>query len=109
MMLHLLEVQAMHTMTAQGPALSAGDTMAMLTIRGLDEGLKSRLRLEAARRGCSMEETVRQILWETLTPDERDGRGLASRAHGYFVEVGEFDLEIPSRELPGPPLDFSEW
>ena len=40
--------------------------MAILTIRGLDDVLKSRLRFEAARRGCSMEETVRQILRQAL-------------------------------------------
>lgn len=36
--------------------------MASLTIRNLDESLKTDLRLRAARHGCSMEEEARQIL-----------------------------------------------
>lgn len=36
--------------------------MAILTIRNIDDALKARLRLCAARHGRSMEEEVRQIL-----------------------------------------------
>lgn len=36
--------------------------MGMLTIRNIDDELKSRLRLKAAQAGCSVEETVRVIL-----------------------------------------------
>ena len=82
--------------------------MASLTIRGLDDDLKSKLRLEAARKGYSMEEAARQILRAALvTPDAESG-GLGSRVHGFFVEADAFDLEIPARSVPRPVPDFSE-
>lgn len=82
--------------------------MATLTIRGLDETLKSRLRMEAARQGWSMEETARQILRRALmTPDPGSG-GLAGRVHGYCVEADAFDLEIPERSAPRPATDLGE-
>jgi plasmid stability protein len=80
--------------------------MASLTIRGLDETLKSRLRLEAARRGYSMEEAARQILRRALMTPADDVGGLGSRVHEYFVETGAFDLEIPPRSAPRPAPDF---
>jgi antitoxin FitA len=42
--------------------------MASLTIRNLDEPLKTRLRVQAAHNGRSMEEEVRQILRTALEP-----------------------------------------
>ena len=36
--------------------------MASITIRHFDDGLKQKLRLQAALHGCSMEEEVRVIL-----------------------------------------------
>jgi antitoxin FitA len=88
----------MQAMTASKEA----PVMAILTIRGLDDTLKSRLRLEAARRGCSMEETARQILRGALLPQDLEGGGLGSRIHGYFVEADAFDLELPPRSSPRP-------
>lgn len=76
--------------------------MAVLTIRGLDDDLKSRLRLEAARRGCSMEETARQILRQALMPMDLEAGGLATGIHGYFREADSFDLELPARSFPRP-------
>ena len=82
--------------------------MATLTIRGLDEDLKRRLRLEAARQGYSMEEAARQILRRALTPHGLENGGLGSRVNGYFVEVDAFDLELPERSLPRPAPDLSD-
>ncbi len=80
--------------------------MATLTIRGLDEALKTRLRLEGARRGWSMEETARQILRRALmTPDGEQG-GLASRVHQYCMEADAFDLDLPSRSAPRSAPDL---
>jgi len=73
--------------------------MASLTIRGLDEALKTRLRLEAARQGYSMEEAARQILRRALMTPEPEAGGLGSRVHRYFVDADAFDLEIPARSL----------
>jgi plasmid stability protein len=85
---------AMHAMSAL-----PGGTMASLTIRGLDEALKTRLRLEAARQGYSMEEAARQILRRALMTPEPEAGGLGSRVHRYFVDADAFDLEIPARSL----------
>ena len=82
--------------------------MTGLTIRGIDDELKSNLRLEAARRGCSMEETVRQILRRALIPSEGDAGGFGTRVHQYFVEVDAFDLELPERSAPRAVPDFSD-
>ena len=71
--------------------------MAVLTIRGLDDDLKSKLRLEAARRGCSMEEAVRRILARALSAPVAESGGLGSRARDYFVDAGPIDLPLPAR------------
>ncbi len=80
--------------------------MATLTIRGLDEDLKRRLRLEAARQGYSMEEAARQILRRALATPELENGGLGSRVNGYFVEADALDLELPARALPRPVPDL---
>lgn len=82
--------------------------MASLTIRGLDEKLKTKLRLEAARHGYSMEEAARQILRRALMTPDSDAGGLGSRLHQYFVEADAFDLDLPDRSTPRPVPDFSD-
>jgi antitoxin FitA len=82
--------------------------MAILTIRGLDDDLKAKLRLEAAKRGCSMEEAARGILKRALTTPPTEAGGLGTRVHGYFAEAGGFELESP--RLPeGAVPDFSDY
>lgn len=81
--------------------------MASLTIRGLDEALKTRLRLEAARQGYSMEEAARRILRDALMGPETETGGLGSRIHGFFVEADVYDLELPPRSPGRQPPDFS--
>ncbi|MBN1321355.1 MAG: plasmid stabilization protein [Thermoleophilia bacterium] len=81
--------------------------MASLTIRGLDDDLKSRLRVEAARQGHSMEEAARQILRRALMTPETETGGLASRVHRYCVEANVFDLDLPERSAPRPAPGFS--
>lgn len=82
--------------------------MASLTIRGLDEALKSRLRVEAARQGYSMEEAARQILRRALMTQDLEAGGLGKRVHGYFVEARAFDLEIPARSAPRRAHDLPD-
>ena len=50
--------------------------MASITIRQLDDDLKRRLRLRAARHGRSMEAEHRLILEQALFPERRPGRRL---------------------------------
>lgn len=82
--------------------------MATITIRGLDDDLKRRLRLEAARQGYSMEEAARRILRRALTGPEIENGGLGTRVNGYFVEAGAFDLELPTRSLPRSAAGLSD-
>lgn len=74
--------------------------MASLTVRGLDDETKLRLRVRAARHGRSMEAEVRAILEDAL-PAEPPTDGLGSRIHGRFAAAGGVELDLPDRrELP---------
>lgn len=69
--------------------------MAALTVRGLDDDVKERLRLRAARHGHSMEAEVRQILEAAVASEARGGLG--SRMHARFAAAGGAELETPAR------------
>jgi plasmid stability protein len=74
--------------------------VATLTIRGLDDDTKARLRVSAAQHGRSMEAEVRAILEDAL-PSQRTTGGLGSRIRARFAAVGGVELEPPSRsEMP---------
>lgn len=79
--------------------------MAAITIRNLDDQLKARLRLEAARHGRSMEEEVRVILREALGPPA--SVGLGTRIHERFAAVGGVELAPPSRAQKPRAPDFA--
>lgn len=70
--------------------------MATLTIRGLDDDTKARLRVSAARHGRSMEAEVRAILEDAL-PSEQATGGLGSRIRARFAAVGGVELEPADR------------
>jgi antitoxin FitA len=69
--------------------------VATLTIRGLDDETRNRLRVRAARNGRSMEAEVRAILQDLLSPSPE--RGLGSRIHARFTAAEAFDLDVPAR------------
>lgn len=74
--------------------------MATLTVRGLDDATKTRLRVRAAHHGRSMEAEVRAILEDALPP-ETTSSGLGSRIHARFAAIGGAELDLPTRrELP---------
>jgi plasmid stability protein len=74
--------------------------MATLTVRGLDDDTRARLRVRAARNGRSMEAEVRAILHEALSEPTAE-TGLGSRIAARFAAVGGVDLEVPARdEMP---------
>lgn len=79
--------------------------MANLTIRNLDDELKSLLRQQAARHGCSMEQEARDILRRSVqTPVA--GPGFAQRIHQRFAGLKADELPIPKRRsarLPSAP------
>lgn len=77
--------------------------MATLTIRGLDDELRARLRVRAAEHGRSMEAEVRAILRAALTTTPASGR-LGSRIHQRFASVGAPELDLPGRsDAPRSP------
>ena len=82
--------------------------MAMLTIRNIDDSLKSQLRIRAAQHGCSMEEEVRRILQHAVSPQTAQ-KGFGTRVHQRVVAMsGGFELPLPSRSLPRAAPDFED-
>jgi plasmid stability protein len=55
--------------------------MASITIRNLDDSLKSRLRVQAAVHGQSMEAEARDILRCALNPEPQGPRNLSDAVH----------------------------
>ena len=76
--------------------------MASLTIRNLDEELKSRLRLQAARHGCSMEQEARWILSQAVMPTASPPT-FAQTIHQHFAGLDADNLPIPERRLSRVP------
>ena len=82
--------------------------MGTMTVRGLDEGLKQRLRVRAAENGRSMEEELREILKVALAEPAERPFGLGTRIHNRFLEVGGVDLPPVERSAPRPAPDFDD-
>lgn len=81
--------------------------MASLTIRNLDHNLKMKLRLRAAKHGCSMEAEVRNILFETLNPPTEE-KNFAAAIRNRFEALYTESLPIPPRQAVRTPPDFNE-
>ena len=79
--------------------------MASITIRNLDDDVKTRLRVRAASNGRSVEEEARVILREAVGW-EAEPENLASFIRECFVSFGGVDLELPPRESMREPPDF---
>ena len=74
--------------------------MASITIRNLEEGLKSRLRNRAARNGRYLEEEARNVLRMALAREE-PAANLFEAIRRRFAKVGPVDLPIPPRLAMG--------
>jgi plasmid stability protein len=74
--------------------------MASLTIRNVDDDVKSRLRLRAAEHGHSMEEEARVILREALQPGNTHSTPLAQRIQNRFAAANQ--LADTQQALPIP-------
>ena len=68
----------------------------MITIRNLDDSLKTRLRMRAASHDRSMEEEARVILRDALQ-DADEERGLGTLIHKRFMAAGGAELPSPKR------------
>ena len=84
--------------------------MATMTIRNIDNDLKARLRIRAARHGVSMEEEARRILSAALASGVREdsGASLYAAIRARVDRIGGIDLELPAREPPREPPDLAE-
>jgi antitoxin FitA len=79
--------------------------MGAMTIRNIDEQLKTRLRVQAAKNGRSMEDEARDILRIALNTEPASGLTLVEEIRALVEPLGGVDLELPPRdpmrELPG--------
>ena len=81
--------------------------MGTLTIRNLEDPLKTRLRLRAASRNRSMEEEARQILRAALQEPIAPAQDLGARIRARFAALGDMQLPHAPREAVRPPPDFA--
>jgi antitoxin FitA len=76
--------------------------MSVLTVRNLDDDLKTRLRVRAAQHGRSMEAEAREILRESLA--DQPGHEMGSWIRKRFEGLGLDQLDLaPRTELPRVP------
>ena len=80
--------------------------MASITIRNLDDDVKTELRKRAAGHGRSMEEEVRVILREAVGREALPEKGLGTAIHELFKPFGGVELELPSRGPMRDPTSF---
>ena len=80
--------------------------MASITIRNLDDDVKTRLRVRAAENGRSMEEEARVILREAVGREEVPAKGLGTAIHERFKPFGGVELDLPPRESMREPPRF---
>ncbi len=93
-------LQTMPTMKAL--LSKGGDKVAALTIRHVDDSVRTALRVRAAQNGVSMEEEARRILWEALLRPSSPlpmGQHLLNR----FSEVADECYVLPERHPPRTP------
>ncbi len=88
-----------------GGRRNRGAHVASITIRNLDDDVKTRLRVRAAGNGRSMEEEARLILRDAVEPKPR-GRNLVEAIRSHFGPENGVDLELPPRGPGREPPSF---
>lgn len=73
--------------------------MATMTIRNIDDQLKARLRVQAARHGRSMEDEARDILRAALSVEPAQASSLVEAIRARIEPLGGADLALPEREV----------
>jgi antitoxin FitA len=73
--------------------------VAAVSIRDLDDSVREKLRVRAARHGRSMEAEMRAILTAAVR-DEDSTQELFSALVDRFAELGGVDLDLPPRGTP---------
>ncbi len=82
--------------------------MASITIRNLDDALKSRLRVQAAVHGRSMEDEARDILRSALSRQPTHTGSLAASIRARFAPLGGVHLPVVARDPMRAPPSLDE-
>jgi len=81
-------------------------TVAAISIRDLDDEVKHRLRIRAARHGRSMEAEIRAILREAVAEPTRS-EGLFTTLLDRFAAIGGVEVDLPARSTPVRAADVA--
>lgn len=73
--------------------------MAAVSIRGLEDQVRDRLRIRAAQHGWSMEAEMRAILSDAVREQEPPA-DLFTTLLDRFAELGGVELDLPPRNTP---------
>ena len=87
--------------------LSWNINVASITIRNLEDNVKTRLRVRAAEHRRSMEEEVRIILRDAVNLGRPGPRNLVEFTRECFASLGGIELELPKRGSMREPPNFS--
>ncbi|SAK71719.1 plasmid stability protein-like protein [Caballeronia temeraria] len=82
--------------------------MVAMTIQDIDEQLETRLRIQAAKHGRSMEEEARDILRTALSTEPVQGTSLVDSIRARIDPLGGVELELPRRDAIRNPTGFDE-
>jgi plasmid stability protein len=77
-----------------------------MTIRNIDEHLKTRLRVQAASHSRSMEDEARDILRTALSTEPERGASLVEAIRARVASFGGVELELPVREPTRMPPEL---
>ena len=78
-------------------------------IRNLDENVKKRLRLQAARHGRSMEEEARTLLAAGVKRAPHTAGNIADAIAAIIDPLGGVELNLPPRSVTREPPRFDDW
>lgn len=81
--------------------------MAAFSVRDVDDDVRDRLRIRAARHGRSMEAEIRAILTDAVNDPGSDESIFTALLH-RFAEIGGVELELPPRVARPRSVNFSE-
>ena len=87
-------------------ALIARGILASITIRNIEEAVKSRLRIQAAFHGRSMEDEAREILRSALNREPLRSGSLVASIRARFSRLGGIELPVVPREPMREPPAF---
>jgi len=76
--------------------------MASVTIRNLDNRVKTRLRVRAAEHGRSMEDEAREILASVLAEERPRAGNIYEAIRGRFAQLGGIELPEIERDAIRP-------